>query len=197
MKKLIRVVFLGALAATAQAGPIVQYLDGTFGFASSFTPGESFTTPGGGPWNSISFNFYSNSPATTPAAAGTAFLLSMAYAGTPATLSNATPGFIASSTSSAGGIYTFGSAVTLQPNTQYWIFANAAFAFTGSTTAGTPAQSLYTSNGGPFDHSNPSLVANFTLSGVVATPEPSSWALTGVAVCGLAFFARRTRLGRV
>ena len=47
-----------------------------------------------------------------------------------------TPGFIASSTSNAGGIYTFDSAVTLQPNTQYWFFANAAFAITGSTTAG-------------------------------------------------------------
>jgi hypothetical protein len=31
------------------------------------------------------------------------------------------------------------------------------------------------------------------LGGVVATPEPSTWALTGAALCGLAFFARRTR----
>jgi hypothetical protein len=35
------------------------------------------------------------------------------------------------------------------------------------------------------------------LGGVVATPEPSTWALTGAALCGLAFFARRTRCVRV
>jgi hypothetical protein len=200
MKKLMTVALFGALAVTAQAGPIVQYLNGAFSYAGFFTEGESLTTPGGGPWNSISFNFYSNSPATTPAAAGTGFLLSMAYAGTPAALSNATPGFIASSTSNAGGIYTFNSAVTLQPNTQYWTFTNAAFAITGSTTAGTSAQTLYDACGGAGCTfvSNPGQVANFTLSGaVVATPEPSTWALTGVALCGLAFFARRTRRARV
>jgi hypothetical protein len=197
MRKLMTVALFGALAVTAQAGPIVQYLNGTFSYAGFFTEGESFTTPGGGPWNSISFNFYSDSPATTPAAPGTAFLLSMAYAGTPAALSNATPGFIASSTSNAGGIYTFDSAVTLQQNTQYWIFTNTVFPFavTGSITAGTPAQSQYT--GDPFVNF-PSQVHNFTLSGgVIATPEPSTLALTGAALCGLAFFARRTRRARV
>ena len=137
------------------------------------------------PWNSISFNFYSDIPATTPAAPGTAFLLSMAYAGTPAALSNATPGFIASSTSNAGGIYTFDSAVTLQQNTQYWIFANAALRMSGSITSGTSAESQYT--GVPFVNF-PSQVLNFTLSGgVVATPEPSTGALIGAAFCGLAF----------
>jgi hypothetical protein len=199
MKKLMTVALFGALAVTAQAGPIVQYLNGAFSYAGFFTEGESLTTPGGGPWNSISFNFYSNSPATTPAAAGTGFLLSMAYAGTPAALSNATPGFIASSTSNAGGIYTFNSAVTLQPNTQYWIFSNTAFAVTGSITAGTSAQSQYVTNGATSPFVNfPSQNTNFTLSGVVvATPEPSTWALTGVALCGFAFFARRTRRARV
>jgi len=200
MRGLMTVALFGALAVTAQAGPIVQYLNGTFSFAAGptgQTEGESFTTPGGGPWNSISFNFYSDSPATTPGAVGTAYLLSMAYAGTTAALSNATPGFIASSTSNAGGIYTFGSAVTLQPNTQYWIFSDTAFPFnvTGSITAGTSAQSEYT--GDPFVNSL-SNVLNFTLSGgVVAAPEPSTWALTGVALCGLALFARRTRGARV
>jgi hypothetical protein len=196
MKGLMTVALFGALAVTAQAGPIVQYLNGTFSFApgaSGEPEGESFTTPGGGPWNSLSFNFYSNSPATTPAAVGTAFLLSMAYAGTPAALSNATPGFIASSTSNAGHIYSFDSAVTLQPNTEYWIFSNTAFtvAVTGSITAGSPAQSQYT--GDPFVNF-PSQILNFALSGaVVAAPEPSTWALTGAALCGLVFFARRTR----
>src|SRR5205807_3918396 len=95
----------------------------------------------------------------------TAFLLSTAYSGTPAALSNATPGFIASSSSNAGGIYIFSFATTLQPTTQYWIFANAAFAITGSTTAWTSAQTLYNSNGGAFV-CNPGQVANFTLSGL-------------------------------
>ncbi len=191
MRKWMTVALFAVLAVTAQAGPIVQYLSGTFSYASFFTEGESFTTPAGGPWNSISFNFYSNSPATTPAAAGTAFLLSTAYAGTPAALSNATPGFIASSTGNAGGIYTFDNSVTLQPNTEYWIFANAAFGVTGSITAGTAAQSQYASNGGVFSNF-PSQNTNFTVGGTTV-PEPSAWALTGAALCGLSFLARRAR----
>jgi len=194
MKGLMTVALFGALAVTAQAGPIVQYLNGTFSFAAGAPEGESFTTPGGGPWNSLSFNFYFNIPATTPAAPGTAFLLSMAYAGTPAALSNATPGFIASSTSNAGGIYAFASTVALQPNTEYWIFTNAVSVMSGSITAGTSAQSQYT--GVPFVNF-PSQVLNFTLSGIQATPEPSTWALTGVALCGLVFFVRRTRRVRL
>jgi len=194
MRKWMTVVLFGALSVTAHAGPIVQYLAGTFSFAAAAPEGESFTTPGGRPWNSISFNLYSNIPATTPAAPGTAFLLSMACAGTPAALRNATPGFIASSSSNAGGIYTFDGPVTLQPNTQYWIFTNATAVMSGSITAGTAAQSQYT--GSPFVNF-PAQVLNFTLSGTVATPEPSTWALTGAVLCGLAFFARRTRRARV
>jgi hypothetical protein len=194
MKQLMAVALFGALAFTAQAGPIVQYLNGTFSFAPGAPEGESFTTPGGGPWNSILFNFYSDIPAATPVAPGTAFLLSMAYAGSPSALSNATPGFIASSISNAGGIYMFNSAATLQPNTQYWIFTNAVARMSGSITAGTPAQSQYT--GDPFVNF-PSQVLNFTVSGAQVVPEPSAWALTGMALCGLAFFARRTRRARV
>lgn len=194
MKRLMTVALFGVLAVSAHAGPIVQYLAGTFSFSAGSPEAESFTTPGGGPWNSLSFNFYTNIPATTPGAPGTAFLLSMAYAGTSAALSNSTPGFIASSISNAAGIYTFDSAVTLQSNTQYWIFTNAVLRVSGSITAGTPAQSQYTFD--PFVNF-PSQVLNFTLSGAQAAPEPSAWALTGAALSGLAFFARRTRRARV
>jgi hypothetical protein len=196
MRQLMTLALFGALAVTAHAGPIVQYLNGTFSYASFFTNGESFTTPSGGPWKSISFNFYSDIPATTPAAPGTAFLLSTAYAGNPAGLSSATSGFIASSTSNAGGIYTFDPAVTLQPNTQYWIFTNAPLRISGSTTDGTAAQTLYDSSGGAPFVSVTGQVANFTLSGL-AVPEPSTWVLTTVALCGLAIFARATRRGRM
>jgi hypothetical protein len=196
MKSLTLVAMIGALAVTAQAGPIVQYVDGPFSYASFFTAGESFTTPGGGPWNSLSFNLYSNSgPATTPVGTGTAFLLSMEYAGTPAALNNATPGFIDSSISNAGGIFTFNSGVTLQPNTQYWIFLNSSgFRFTGSTTAGTSGQSLYIANGGAFVLAS-GQVANFTLSGTQTVPEPSTWWLTGVVLCIIVLFAGRTHYG--
>jgi hypothetical protein len=144
MKGLMTVALFSAIAVTAHAGPIVQYLAGTFSFAPGAPEGESFTTPGGGPWNDISFNFYSNIPATTPAAPGTAFLFSQPYTGTVAALGSAAPGFITSSISNAGGIYTFDSSVTLQPNTQYWIYNNALLRISGSITAGTPAQSQYT-----------------------------------------------------
>jgi hypothetical protein len=194
MKQLMAVALFGALAFDAQAGPVVQYLNGTFSFAGASPEGESFTTPGGGPWNSLSFNFYADIPASIAVAPGTAFLLSKAYAGSPAALSSATPGFIASSISNASGIYAFDSAVTLQPNTQYWIFTNASLRMSGSITDGTPAQSQYTGN--PFTNF-PSQVLNFTLSGTQAAPEPSAWALTGGALCGLVFFARRTRRVRL
>jgi hypothetical protein len=169
MKQCMVVAFLGLIAVTALASPIVQYLNGSFSYASFFYPGESFTTPGGGPWTDVSFNFYANIPPTTPLAAGTAFLLSTVYTGTPAALSSSTPGFIASSISNAGGIYSFDSSVVLQPNTQYWVFTNTAgFRFSGSTTDGTSSQSLYTTNaatGNFTNQPNPNNIANFTFSG--------------------------------
>jgi len=100
----------------------------TSGADSTVVPtycGQSFTTPSGGPWHNITFNFYSTpaggaTPASTPAAAGTAFLLTQEYLGTPAALSSSTPGYLAQSISISGGVYVFPSSLALSPGTKYW-----------------------------------------------------------------------------
>src|SRR5438876_287002 len=91
-----------------------------------FVPGQSLTTPLGGPWRDIAFNFFSDLTATTPAAEGTLFLLTQEYLGSPDALDSSTPGYLAQSAQITGGIYGFDSAVILQPGTQYFFYANAA-----------------------------------------------------------------------
>jgi len=152
--------------------------------------GESFTTPGGGPWNDIGFNFYSNIPATTPVAVGTAFMLSEEYSGLPSGLSSSTPGFLAASTSISSGQFIFDSSLVLQPDTQYFLYATTPF----SITAGRPDFSgqAYISIGGSQDFTllNGIEDANFLVSGNVTTPEPSSIVVTLPAL-GLFIMAQK------
>ncbi len=51
------VLLLATTLATAQSGPIVSYTVAADGSALSY-PGQSVTTPAGGPFNNIAFNFY-------------------------------------------------------------------------------------------------------------------------------------------
>jgi hypothetical protein len=84
--------------------------------------GQSVTTPSGGPWNSISFGFYSF-PGIL-GADGTLFLLSQSYSGSPSGLSSLTPGFLASTSSISNSGWQFAPSLTLQPNTQYFFYMN-------------------------------------------------------------------------
>jgi len=195
------IVFAAAIGSASAQVTIVQVTSGT-GIAGAYF-GESFTTPAGGAWNHITFNFYAtaasgSTPASTPAAAGTAFLLTQEYLGTPAALSSSTPGFLAQSISNAGGVYTFPPSVVLNPNTQYWVYENALMIATGNGSAGTPAQFAYfsstaTSNFVTFGGTQ---VANFLVAGnggVAATPLPSSLLLTVLGVGCLALFQARRK----
>src|SRR5262249_55769300 len=137
------IIFAAAVGSASAQVTIVQVTSGT-GIANEYF-GQAFTTPAGGAWNHITFNFYATpasgtTPASTPVAAGTAFLLTQEYLGTPAALSSSTPGFLAQSISNAGGVYTFPPAVVLNPNTQYWVYENASLITSGTDTGGTPAQ---------------------------------------------------------
>jgi len=168
----------------AAAATIASYTAGMDPPSNSFEWGESFTTPGGGPWNGLQFIFYADAPPTTPDAGGIAYLLSSEYLGTPGNLSSSTPGFIAQSTGISANMYVFNPSVTLNANTEYWVYETAALNITGTSVgAGTPGEHAYGSNGNNFV-SLPAAVANFTLSGSLApaVPEPSTIALMGIAL---------------
>jgi hypothetical protein len=186
MRKLIGLMttsLLISMAVPAASGAtILQNTGGTLGVVTNFF-GESFTTPAGGPWSNITFNFFSDIPATTPTAAGTAFLLTQEYLGTPASLNSSVPGFLAASTSVSSGHYNFDPTLVLQTNTKYFLYENASLATSGGNAiAGGNAYFAVdsTTNFAPAPVLPPGLglqAANFLLSGTptnTAVPEPTS-----------------------
>jgi len=54
-----------AIAVATQAATITSFTAGTAG-NSTFAVGQSFTTPGGGPWDSITFNYFSSGSTPQP-----------------------------------------------------------------------------------------------------------------------------------
>jgi hypothetical protein len=197
-------VFALAVGSASAQVTIVQFTTGTEPGSGPFYIGESFTTAGGGPWNNISFTFYGtpavgSTPASNPIGAGTAFLLTEQYLGTPAALSSSTPGFLAQSVSNAGGVYTFPAGITLNSNTQYWVYENALIVISGNGTAGIPSQFLYFSatSTANFVTGGGTEVTNFRVAGdpagVSTTPIPPSILLTGLGVGTAALIQARRR----
>jgi len=187
---LITLMFGGCLLCPA--GTIDSYTTGNYQGSGIFE--ESFTTPAGGPWTNITFNFFSDSAGTTPTAAGTAYLLGQAYFGTPTALSGATNGFLASSTGISGGIYIFDSSVDLLPNTQYWIATNAAVSTYFSDTPYSGGHFYQALN--PFYGFAPQAqgAVDFSLNGQAeAAPEPACAALGFAGLGALAVIIRRRR----
>jgi hypothetical protein len=118
--------------AASRADIIAQGLAGTETASPGFTR-QSLVTPAGGPWHNIAINF-TEVPATTPTAPGTAFLLNQEYLGPPANLGSSTPGYLAASTGIVAGQYDFAPGVTVQPNTTYWVYEKIAVgSITGET----------------------------------------------------------------
>jgi hypothetical protein len=189
LNRFLPVMAFAMFASFAPATTIFQNLGGPDVGAAVFS-GQSFTTPSGGPWDDISFNLYSNVPATTPTAGGTAFLLTEEYLGTPAGLSGSTPGFLAQSTGISGGVWDFAAGVVLNPSTQYWIYENASLVASGNNDISGGQQ--YFTYSSSTDFAAEGISANFTLSGS-AVPEPSTAGLTGLALAALVIAARRFR----
>ena len=158
------------------------------GSAATFALGQSFTTPAGGPWNNLAFNWFDTGGAPNPGvpnpiAAGTLFLLNQQYLGTPGALSAATAGYVAQSQSIAGGVYIFNSNVAVQPNSVYFAYTNQAVpnnSGDGNVIAGSAYGDI--GAGGTYALLGGSIDARFRLQGSVI-PEPSGMllAVSGVA----------------
>ena len=155
--------------------------------------GQSVMTPSGGPWRDIAFAFLGNG--ATSQAAGTLFLLSTQYLGTPGSLSNSTPGFIARSlfVGEGTGAWMFDPSVTLLPSTQYFLYSNFNFPTPGGGFLGgvdSVPGTAYFSSGGNF--ALLSVDENFRLIGL-AVPEPSTWATCALGLLVLTVTGLRRR----
>jgi hypothetical protein len=196
-------LLLSALSPPCRADIIVENTAGISSGGAPFVWGQSVTTPTtGGPWSNITFNFY-NSADNSPYAAGSLFLLNVAYTGKPSALSSSTTGYIATATAS-GGIWTFDSSVMLQPNFQYFFYMNSLASgvrpFISSTGTDVYAGGkIYYTGGGVNSNfvSNSTSDMNFTLSYTDTNPGPIpgagllSYLLLGI--CCATAFGRRVR----
>lgn len=192
MKRSLLVMSAVVLTATAQAqaATIVEDTSGSSSSRFQFFWGQSFTTPTGGPWSSVTFNFYDLT--SSPYAAGTGYLFTAAYAGTPANLASA--GAVAVSAPADGTVYSFGTGFRLQPGTQYFFYEDAPMRLLGGGTAEIGGTSFFTENGTGTFASAGGLNADFRVSGTVtAVPEPAGWAMLVAGFGSLGVIARRQR----
>ena len=172
---------------------------GTSTLGGSGYEGHSFTTPGGGPYNNLTWSWVSSDQSTL-LAAGNLFLLTQEYLGSPSGLSAATPGYVAESTGIVSSAYIFDPSVTISSLTQYWVYmgddsslAGGGFSFSNPFSGGQAYEQFF-SPGNNYINNTSSVDFNFILSGeVAAVPEPSSIVLLGIGGIALVGYARRRK----
>jgi hypothetical protein len=198
MKQSYRISVLGAatlllLVIAAEPLHAVALVTNTAGIGvSGLIEGQSVTTPTGGPFNNITFNFYDAS--INPTAVGDLYILTQEYLGTPAALSSATTGFLAESTGISANQYVFASSVTLQSNTQYFFYADSVGVESGFIIGGYPGGQLYAATSSFSFAAVVGQDANFTLSGTaVQTPEPATAALGLLVFPAVGFWLHKKR----
>jgi len=207
-----RLIYLAGVMAlcvsgSAWADVITQNTSGTQAtILSGFSDGQSVTTPIGGPWDNLGFNFVQcvdpsgtsclSTTTNTPFALGGLFLLTQKYDGLPSGLSSATPGFIADTSTIVGGVWTFASSVTLNPSSQYFFYMNTAFngpeIVYSNANPYAGGQSFEANSGnGPTYGPDDSVIASedhvFALTGdpVGSVPEPGMGALLALVLASL------------
>ena len=160
------------------------------------------TTPAGGPWDNVTFSWLLSGtvggPSDRPRAYGNLFVFDQPFTGMPSDLINAhlLPGFLGQSVSIVADHYILPPALTLQPGTPYFFYADEADAV--SVGPARPGElGLRGSSFTPYvddisgDPLNP-LSHDYRLGGN-PVPEPSSALL---ALAGLAICASRRNRGR-
>jgi hypothetical protein len=185
------VVALFTVCRSVEAVPIAEFTTGIN--SGTFFVGQSVTTPGTGPWADLAFNWFDPN-GVAAVAGGTLFVYDQAFAGTPAALSAAAPGFIGQSATIVAGIWRFDPSVILQANTQYFFYSNVALSVSGSGGPATayPGGSAFFSNGAEAFFTDPADEANFRLSGT-PVPEPASGLLLLTGLAAARMVRRRTR----
>ena len=180
-----RLIVLALCASSLPAVTILQFSGGTIASSGEF--GLQLTTPAGGPWDAITFSFFSDSTDTTASAAGTAYIFSSQYSGTPGGLSSA--GALATGAASSGA-YVFSPSFTLQSSTTYYLYEDTSITVDENQSGG----AFFGSGGStPFATTFKGPL-NFRLSGSTV-PEPASLSLllTGIGFGSLGVLACRRR----
>lgn len=188
-----------SLGAAAQAGMIlINTAEGQV--LEPFYAGQSVTTPSGGPWNNIRFNFYSDLAMTTPTAAGELFIFSNVLAFSsrggqipilPADVDETLTGFVAKSSGVVDNAWQFDVSLQLQANTKYWFYSTTqmpvSFHMYNPVTEGEAYASVDAA--GPY---SPQIHGDygFALQGTVV-PEPASIMMLGLGLGGLLLRKRK------
>lgn len=191
-------LFLGVVVS-GKAVVVASYTAGGGPFSGD-AYGQSVTTPVGGPWDSIEFNFLGTTPSNetiSDFALGGLYVLSQAYTGAPDALSSSTAGYLGFTSTINDGTWDF-SGVTLQPSTQYFFYMNSLVPLGNAVELDTSSSytggSVYYSGSVSSSYANVSSAsAEFDLTGtqVSGAPEPGTALLMAGAAALVAIFRRR------